>query len=80
MAVGLAIAIERFVFLNRARAENRKLWAKVLPLLQSGKFKEVHSVASELRRRDRQDRRQRPGAHAEPGAAARTSTPRWKKA
>ena len=46
MAVGLAIAIERWVFLNKARAENRKLWAKVLPLLQSGKFKEVHSVAS----------------------------------
>jgi biopolymer transport protein ExbB/TolQ len=46
MALGLAIAIERFVFLNRARSENRKLWAKVLPLLQSGKFKEVLSVAS----------------------------------
>ena len=46
MAVGLAIAIERWVFLNKARAQNRKLWAKVLPLLQSGKFKEVHSVAS----------------------------------
>ncbi len=46
MAVGLAIAIERFVFLNRARSENRKLWQQVLPMLQSGKFKEVHGVAS----------------------------------
>ena len=46
MAVGLAIAIERFIFLSRARAENRKLWAKVLPLLQSGRFKEVLSVSS----------------------------------
>jgi biopolymer transport protein ExbB/TolQ len=46
MAIGLAIAIERFVFLNRARSENRKLWDQVLPLLQSGKFKEVHSMTS----------------------------------
>jgi len=46
MAVGLAIAIERFVFLNRARAENRKLWQQVLPMLQSGKFKEVQGVAA----------------------------------
>jgi len=46
MAVGLAIAIERYVFLNRARRENRKLWQQVLPMLQSGRFKEVHGVAS----------------------------------
>ncbi|MFT3663452.1 MotA/TolQ/ExbB proton channel family protein [Piscinibacter sp.] len=46
MAVGLAIAIERFVFLSRARAENRRLWAKVLPMLQNGKFKDVLNVAS----------------------------------
>jgi biopolymer transport protein ExbB len=46
MAVGLAIAIERYVFLNRARSQNRKLWQQVLPMLQSGKFKEVQGVAS----------------------------------
>ena len=46
MAVGLAIAIERFVFLRRARSENRRLWAKVLPLLQNGRFKEVLHAAS----------------------------------
>jgi biopolymer transport protein ExbB len=46
MALGMSIAIERYVFLNRARSQNRKLWAKVLPLLQSGKFKEVHGIAS----------------------------------
>ena len=33
MALGLSIAIERFVFLNRARSENRMLWAQVLPML-----------------------------------------------
>ena len=46
LAVGLAIAIERFLFLNRARSENRQLWDKVLPMLQGGKFKEVHQLAS----------------------------------
>ncbi len=46
MAVGLAIAIERFMFLSRARNENRKLWDQVLPMLQSGKFKEVHQATS----------------------------------
>lgn len=46
MAVGLSIAIERYIFLNRARQQNRKLWAQVLPMLQNGKFKEVHNMAS----------------------------------
>jgi biopolymer transport protein ExbB len=46
LAVGLAIAIERFMFLNRARSDNRKLWDQVLPLLQGGKFKEVHQMTS----------------------------------
>ena len=45
MALGLAIAIERFIFLNRARADNRKLWDQLLPMLQSGKFREVAGVA-----------------------------------
>ncbi len=46
LAIGLAIAIERFMFLNRARSDNRQLWDKVLPLLQGGKFKEVHQMTS----------------------------------
>jgi biopolymer transport protein ExbB/TolQ len=46
MAIGLAIAIERFLFLNRARSENSKLWSQVQPMLQSGKFKEAHHVTA----------------------------------
>lgn len=46
MAIGLAIAIERYVFLNRARSQNRQLWSQVLPMLQSGRFKEVLGLAS----------------------------------
>jgi biopolymer transport protein ExbB len=45
MTLGLAIAIERFVFLRRTRTENRKLWEQVLPLLQGGQLKEVHALA-----------------------------------
>jgi biopolymer transport protein ExbB len=44
LALGTSIAIERLIFLNRARAENRKVWDKVLPMLQSGKFAEVQQV------------------------------------
>lgn len=41
MTIGLAIAVERFIFLRRARSENRKLWDQLLPMLQGGKFKEA---------------------------------------
>lgn len=46
MAIGLSIAIERFVFLRRARRENSALWAQVQPMLQQAQWKEVYSVAS----------------------------------
>jgi biopolymer transport protein ExbB len=46
MAIGLAIAAERFIFLARARAANRALWDKLQPQLQSGKLKEVAHLAS----------------------------------
>jgi biopolymer transport protein ExbB/TolQ len=46
MAVGLAIAVERFIFLARARAANRALWDKISPQLQNGRLKEVHQIAS----------------------------------
>ena len=46
LAVGLAIAVERFVFLSRARSENRKLWEQLLPMLQAGRFKDVQGAAA----------------------------------
>ena len=79
MALGVAIAIERFIFLNRARADNRRMWDQMLPLLQHGKFDKVQGLAGSgdvaigkivsygiERLRTRTD--------------AKTSTPRWKKA
>jgi biopolymer transport protein ExbB/TolQ len=41
MASGLAVAIERFMFLQKSRTENRQLWDKWLPQLQGGKLPEV---------------------------------------
>jgi len=46
MSLGLAIAIERLIFLAKARNENRKTWEQVLPMLQGGRFKEVHNVVA----------------------------------
>jgi biopolymer transport protein ExbB/TolQ len=46
MSLGLAIAIERLVFLAKARNENRRTWEQVLPMLQGGRFKEVHGMVS----------------------------------
>ncbi len=46
MTVGLAIAIERFIFLRRARSENRRLWDQLLPMLQGGKFKEAAGLVA----------------------------------
>ncbi len=47
MLIGLTIAIERYVFLNRARAQNRKVWAQVKPMLEGGRFKEVQGVTAQ---------------------------------
>ena len=43
MALGLSIAIERFIFLRKASSDNRTVWARILPLLQQGRFKEVRA-------------------------------------
>jgi len=41
MTLGVTIAIERFIFLSKSRAQNRRLWADILPKLQKGQFKDV---------------------------------------
>jgi biopolymer transport protein ExbB/TolQ len=46
MATGVSVAIERFIFLGRARAENRKMWDQILPMLRGGKLKEVYAMTS----------------------------------
>jgi biopolymer transport protein ExbB len=45
-AVGIAIAIERFIVLTRASASNREIWDKVTPYIKAGSFQEAANVAS----------------------------------
>jgi len=46
LALGLSIAIERFIYINRARSTNRKMWDSILPMLQAGKFQQVFSITA----------------------------------
>jgi len=46
MALGLSIAIERWIFLRRARSQNRREWSQILPQLQGGQLKEVLGTVS----------------------------------
>ena len=47
MAVGFAIAIERFMFLRKSRKENITSWDSLFPMLQSGKFREAMTAAGD---------------------------------
>lgn len=45
-AVGLAVAIERYVYLSKTSVSNQALWKKITPFIQAGKFSEAASVTS----------------------------------
>jgi biopolymer transport protein ExbB len=38
LALGIAIAVERYVYLTAARATNQRIWKQVMPLLMEGKY------------------------------------------
>ena len=44
--VGLAIAIERWVYLTRAAAQNRAAWNDVAPMLEKGNFRQAVEATS----------------------------------
>lgn len=46
VSVGLAIAVERFLYLSRASAGSRKVWDDVVPLVQRGNIEQAMQVAS----------------------------------
>src|ERR1700732_381920 len=41
LGVGLAIAIERYIYLVPPAARNRGLWNEIVPLLSQGNFRQV---------------------------------------
>jgi len=46
MAVGVAVAIERYIYLSRATVTNRRMWDQLMPALQGGKYPQAMSVTS----------------------------------
>ena len=44
--IGLVIAFERFGFILRVGAGNRRMWSQVQPLLEGGKFREALNAVS----------------------------------
>lgn len=45
-AMGVAIAIERWIYLTRATVTSKSLWQEVTPYIRAGKFNEAASLAS----------------------------------
>lgn len=43
--VGLSITIERVLYLRKAKAENRKLWSELIPLVNKGDLAGAESLA-----------------------------------
>ncbi len=44
--VGVAIAIERSIYLTVETTSNRRVWSQIVPLINSGNFKQVVAVTS----------------------------------
>jgi biopolymer transport protein ExbB/TolQ len=47
LVLGVAIAIERWVYLTAARSRNRSLWQQIEPLLGQGNFRQAAQVSSQ---------------------------------
>ena len=46
LALGLAIALERFLYLRNTKISNLKIWNQMLPMIEKGHFKEAMGAAS----------------------------------
>ncbi|MDB5971873.1 MAG: hypothetical protein JWQ90_4323 [Hydrocarboniphaga sp.] len=46
LGLGLAITIERMIYLKRAHNESRVLWSRLLPLINAGNYGEAEKIAS----------------------------------
>ncbi len=64
-AVGVAIAIERFIYLTKETIGDRNLWDDLVPYLQSGNFKQAVVAHLRFERVDRHRPEVRHGPHLE---------------
>jgi biopolymer transport protein ExbB len=46
LVFGIAIAVERYIYLTRTAARNRSLWNEIVPLLSRGDFRQVVAISS----------------------------------
>ena len=46
MAIGIAVAVERYLFLTRSRAVNRRLWDQLMPMISAGKYQQAQTVTA----------------------------------
>ena len=46
MALGFAIAIERYIYLQLVKSKNQMVWKKLLPVLNKGDFRSALDIAS----------------------------------
>ena len=44
LALGIAIAVERYIYLSMAQTRNQRVWKKLMPLLQEGKHHQAAAV------------------------------------
>jgi biopolymer transport protein ExbB len=44
LTLGVAIAVERYIYLTAARATNQRIWKQVMPLLMEGKYGQAIAV------------------------------------
>lgn len=46
LAVGLAVAIERYVYLSLSRKTNSRLWAELMPVLRANKYQQAMGMVA----------------------------------
>ncbi len=49
LALGLAIAMERFLYLSSTKSANVKVWDTLMPLIQAGKYQDAMTTAADSR-------------------------------
>lgn len=49
LALGLAIAVERYIYLSASRTANQRMWKRLVPLLQSGNFNQASAAIAKSR-------------------------------
>jgi len=47
LAIGISIAVERWIYLTRTSASNQRVWNSIVPMLKAGNFTQVAAITRE---------------------------------